>query len=148
MITYQVEPLENCLEEIKTLFEAHWEEVADPTIPLNPNYNKYLEMAKQGLVHAVTARQDNAIIGYHISFIYPHLHYQQSVTCFTDIFFIAKEHRKGFVGIRLFKFLEQSLKEKNVQRIYMGTKLRLDIGAILERLGYKPIERIYTKIIG
>jgi len=148
MTEYKVETLADCLEEIKVLFKEHWDEVADPLIPLNPDYDKYLEMDKAGITHTVTAREDGKIIGYHVSFIMPHLHYKQSKTCFTDIYFISKEHRKGFVGIRLFKFLEQSLREKNVQRIYMGTKLKLDIGPVLERLGYKPIERSYTKIIG
>ena len=64
----------------------------------NPDYDKYLEMDKAGITHTVTAREDGKIIGYHVSFIMPHLHYKQSKTCFTDIYFISKEHRKGFVG--------------------------------------------------
>jgi len=149
MITYQVERYYLVIDEIKTLFENHWEEVSgNPEIPLNPNYDRYLELDKLEMLHMVTARNDGKVIGYHVSMIMPHLHYQQSITCFTDIFFIHKDYRHGFTGIKLFKFLEESLKEKNVQRIYMGTKLKLDIGPILERLGYKAIERIYTKMIG
>ena len=40
MTEYKVETLADCLEEIKVLFKEHWDEVADPLIPLNPDYDK------------------------------------------------------------------------------------------------------------
>ena len=41
MTEYKVETLADCLEEIKVLFKEHWDEVADPLIPLNPDYIDY-----------------------------------------------------------------------------------------------------------
>ena len=64
-----------------------------------------------------------------------------------SIFFIKKEKRKGFVGIKLLKFMEESLKAKGVQKIYMGHKLHINLTPILERLGYKQIEKLFTKVI-
>ena len=58
-----------------------------------------------------------------------------------------KEKRKGFVGIKLLKFMEESLKAKGVQKIYMGHKLHINLTPILERLGYKQIEKLFTKVI-
>ena len=45
------------------------------------------------------------------------------------------------------KYMEQSLKEIGVQKIYMGTKLHMDISPILTHLGYKQIEKSFAKVI-
>jgi hypothetical protein len=149
MVTYQVEKFEDIYLDIQQIFDDHWEEVAldKEAIKLNPDYDKYITLSKTGILHMVTAREDGNIIGYHISVIYPHIHYKDSLTCFTDIFFIVKEKRKGFTGIKLLKFMEESVKAKGVQKIYMGTKLHIDISLLLERLNYKQIEKIFTKVI-
>ena len=149
MVTYQIEKFEDIYLDIQQIFDDHWEEVAldKEAIKLNPDYDKYIMLSKTDILHMVTAREDNKIIGYHISVIYPHIHYKDSLTCFTDIFFIVKEKRKGFTGIKLLKFMEESVKAKGVQKIYMGTKLHIDISLLLERLNYKQIEKIFTKVI-
>jgi hypothetical protein len=149
MVTYQVEKFEDIYLDIQQIFDDHWEEVAldKESIKLNPDYDKYILLSKTGILHMVTAREYGKIIGYHISVIYPHIHYKDSLTCFTDIFFVVKEKRKGFTGIKLLKFMEESVKAKGVQKIYMGTKLHIDISLLLERLNYKQIEKIFTKVI-
>lgn len=149
MITYQVEQYTSAIDEMKVLYQDHWEEIAGDKdiIKLNPNYEAYLQMDKVGVLHLVTVRDEDLLVGYHLSFISPHLHYVDSLTAFTDIFFLKKEYRKGRVGINLFKYMEHSLRAKGVQKIYMGTKLKHDIGRILEHLNYIPIERLYTKIL-
>lgn len=147
---YQVEPYEQAIEGMRLLYQEHWEEVAldKGAIRLNPDYAKYSALAKAGILNVVTARVSGELIGYHISMVWPHIHYADSLTAFTDIFFLKREYRKGTgAGVRLLKFMEKSLRERGVQKIYMGTKLLHDIGPLLERLGYKAIERIYTKVL-
>ena len=150
MITYQVESYLDVLPELKAIYPEHYKELAanKELVKLNPDYDKYEALAKANLLHLVTVRKDNELIGYHLSVISPHLHYMNSLTCFTDIFLVRKQFRKeenGFIGLKLFKKLEESVKERGVQRIYMGTKLSLDISPILKRLGYSPIEQLFTK---
>lgn len=149
MITYQVEKYHEVDKEIHALWYEHWEEVAlnKDVIPLDPDYETYTKLSLANILHLVTVREDGNVIGYHIALVYPHMHYKSSLTCFTDIFFIKKEKRKGFVGIKLLKFMEESVKERGVQKIYMGCKLHIDIGPVLEHLGYKQIEKIFTKVI-
>ncbi len=149
MISYQVELYSSVIDEMKELYEAHWEEVANDkeTIKLNPDYTTYFTLEKAGVLHVVSVRDDDKLVGYHMSLIHPHMHYKESLTAFTDIFFIQKDYRKGRVGINLFKFMENSLRAKGVQKIYMGTKLKLDIGPVLDKLGYTAVERIYTKLL-
>lgn len=149
MYTYQVEEYQDCITEVSAHYEEHWKELAaDPSIPLNPHYEQYDLIAQAGLLHVTTVRYNGKLVGYHFVMLSPHLHYKQSLTAFTDIFYLEPEHRNGWIGVKLFKTMESTLKDRGVQRIYMGTKLKSDIGPILDRLGYNPIERLYTKIIG
>lgn len=148
MIAFAVEQYQDAIDEIKPYYQAHYDELAsNKEIPLDPNYEAYDRMAEMGLMHVVTARLDGVLVGYHISIVFPHLHYKQSLTAHTDIYYLRPDCRIGRNGIELFKFMECSLKDKGVQRIYMMTKTDADKGAILERLGYAEKERIYTKMI-
>lgn len=147
-VKYQVEDWIEALPELRMLFNEHWEEIAldQDAIKLEPDYTTYATLAVQDALHLVTARSDGLIVGYHLSIIKPHLHYKSSLTCFTDVFFLKKDYRKGVIGYKLLKFFRDSVKAKGVQKVYMGTKLHLDLGPMLERLGFHPIERIYSQV--
>ena len=94
-----------------------------------------------------TARDGSILVGYQIYFVMPHMHYKNSLTAMSDVLFLAPEHRKGLAGILLMKSAEKELVKLGVQRIIQNVKLANDWGSILERIGYKPFERIYTKIL-
>jgi len=148
-LTYQVEDWFDCIEEMKWLFPIHWEEVAlnQSTIPLDMWFEEYSRFAELGILHIVTVRDDDKVVGYYWALIRPHMHYKESLTAFTDMFFLHPKYRKGFNGIKLFKFFERSVKEKGVQRIIASTKIKLDKSVIFERLNYQKAEIVYTKLI-
>ena len=149
MITYQVENWDQVHEEMKHLWPLHWQEVAGDkdVIKLEPHYEMYEALNTQGQLHVVTARNLGKIIGYHISIVRPHLHYKSSLSSFTDVYYIHPDFRKGMVGVKLFKEVEKSLKQRGVQKMFTGTKLSLDMGRLFEHLGWKETERLYTKVI-
>lgn len=149
MIKYQVEKFHEIQDEITIFWREHWEETyTDKEVSVfNPDYEKYASLSRINLLHLVTVRENDKIIGYYLSILSPSLHSKNVLTCYSDMFYIIKEKRKGFVGINLFKFLEQSLKEIGVRKIYTGIKTHIDIGPILSRLGYKFIEKLYIKAI-
>lgn len=145
---YGVEPYLGAKKEAQELMLLHFEEVATnkDSFKLNMDDESYEDAEEIHNLHAVTCRKDGKLIGYHVSFVRPHLHYKDSLTAYVDLFFIHPEHRKGRVGINLFKYAEKTLWHRGVQRIYMPTKLKLDVGALFERLGFTAIERVYTKV--
>ena len=147
-VTYAVEPYLDVLPELKLLYPEHWQEIAldKNAIILDPDYASYENMARANILHLVTARSGVELVGYHLSMIHHHLHYRTSLTCFTDIFYLKPAYRVGMVGYKMLKFFRDSMKERGVQKIYMGTKLSHDIGPLLDRLGFKPIERLYTMV--
>lgn len=136
------------LPELEKLFPEHYEELSvTKEYPLNPDYESYRMMAQAGLLRTITCRADGELIGYVVFFIRPHMHYKDCITAYEDIYFVKKEWRKGRVGIRLFKYAEQVLKERGINRIIINTKVHLDNSSLFEYLGYKHIEKMYSKLI-
>jgi len=150
MITYQEESAQDCLEEIKPLIEMHWEEIAlyKDKIKLNPDFDKYLLLDSMGMLHILTARDDDKLIGYFISFIQPSMHYKESVFATNDILYIDPTYRKGSVGYKLFKKAEKSLKEIGVDVIIIHAKVNNDFKPLMDKLGYERIEYNYSKHVG
>lgn len=150
MITFQEESLVDCLEEMKPLFENHWDEIAlhKDKIKLNPDYDKYLLMDKLGMLHVMTARDDGKIVGYFISFIQPHMHYKDTVFAMNDILFIHPDYRKGSIGFKLFKKAEESLKGIGVDVVLIHAKVKNDFKPLMDKLGFNRAEYSYSKYIG
>jgi GNAT superfamily N-acetyltransferase len=151
MISYRVESMDECLEDMRHLWMVHWEEIAldRDKIALEPDIETFRVLEDAGGLHIVVARDEaDQVVGYHVSVVRPHLHYASSLTAYVDMYFIHPEHRRGRVGIKLFLFAEQTLRGLGVQRIYTGTKLHKDVGRLLEFIGHKETERLYTKFIG
>ena len=149
-ITYQVELLADCLDEMKPLLENHWEEIAlnKDKIKLNPDYDKYLEIEKLGMVHVVTARDSLRMIGYFISIVSPHMHYSDHIYAVNDILFISPEYRRGEVAAGMFTFAEDALKNEGVSVITFSMKTDYPFDELAVYLGYRKVEYVYSKFVG
>ena len=150
MITFAVENWFDVMDQMAPLWPAHWEEVAlnRDKIPLDPDFDAYGAMQNAGMLHIVVARKEGAVVGYHFTIVKPHLHYRRSLSGFTDIYYIAPDHRTGRTPLRLFQFVEKTLKARGVEKLFTGTKTSLDAGPLFEHMGWKETERLYTKFIG
>ena len=156
-LTYQIEDAFAALPEMQRLLEKHYDEVAvlQDKIPLDPDYDRYRMLHAAGALHLVTVRADGELVGYHLSIVSRHLHYKSTIVANDDLFFLKPEHRRGYTGVRLFKEVEKSLREKGVQVITSRAKrhvkvgyIQSTVGRILEALGFREFERTYIKWIG
>ena len=150
MIEFAEETYGQVIDEIRPLFDGHWQEIAldKEHIKLDPDYEAYQLMARMNMLHITTVRDQGRLVGYCVCVIRPHLHYRQSLTAINDIFYIHPDYRQGMTGVKMFKAVEKFLNKRGVQRVVMNTKLHQDVGLIFERLGYRETERIFTKLIG
>lgn len=150
MIKFQIEKWNDALEGMRELWASHWDEVANDKdhIKLNVWEDAYADLEKSGQLLLVTARDGEKIVGYHYTVVRPHLHYKDSLTAYTDVYFLHPDYREGMNGVTLFIFVEQALKKMGVQKIYTASKVKMDKSAIFERLGYILAEKTYTKYIG
>lgn len=149
-IVIQREDPRSLFHAIAPLLQKHWDEIAldKDAIKLDPDWARYADMAAKGSLVTITVRDEGELVGYAAFFLAPHLHYRTSLTAVSDIFFLRKDYRVGRTGIKLFQVAERELKALGVQKLCIMHKLHLDVGAIFERLGFRAIERTYSKLIG
>jgi hypothetical protein len=150
-VTFAKEPYVQIRPDVERLIELHWEEIAllKTKIPLDPDYEKYQELDRLGVMHFLTARNDaGELVGYNIFSIFSHIHYKSTLMAQIDIMFMEPSYRKGRNGIRFLKFFEVECRKLGVKKLIGGTKEHFDIGKLFEYLDWKPTDRMYSKWIG
>lgn len=150
MITYQVEDWKDIWQEAVPLWEPHYDEVGQnkQKMELNPDLEKLDVLNGQGRLHIVTVRRDGALVGYHATIVDTLIHYKHILAGMSDLYWLHKDCRGAGVGIKMFKKVEETLKARGVKILYDATKLYLDHDRLFQHLGYKAIERRYSKWIG
>ncbi len=150
MITTHVESFEQNLDYLKPILPVHYAELAlnQDKVPLSPQYDRYIVAEQRGELTFITLRKSGQMIGYFIGFVAPALHYSTCLTCQMDIFYVHPEHRGDGAGFQLFKFVEQHLKKRGVQRMFVGSKMHKDASWLFEKLGYQPVETYYSAWLG
>lgn len=159
MITCQVEPLTPRLEELKPLLLDHWRELAldQDRVPLDPDWDVYLRKDADGGVMFVTARAGGQLVGYFVGFVGPGLHYRTCLTLQIDIFWLHPDFRDGdslsavegeLIADSLVAEVIRAAKARGVQRMFAGSKLHKDSGALFERHGGVEIERYFSFWLG
>lgn len=144
MITYTTTTVQECFEEIQKLFENHYEELSvTKQYKLNPDYEVYLQ--NSGRIRVILCKDDDAIIGYIVFFVAPHLHYKDCLMAIEDIYYLKPEYRKGTVGIKMFKYAEKHLKSLGINLVKYSTKTHLDNTKLFEYLDCKFIEKVFIK---
>ncbi len=146
MLTAHVENLTEHLEEMKPFFPMHREELAlnQKQVPLDPQYDIYLDRDAHVQVLLVTLRKAGEMVGYFVGFIAPALHYKTCLTLTMDIFYVLPEHRGDGGGFVLFKEVEREAKRRGVERMFVGSKCHKDASWLFEKLGYEEVERYYS----
>ncbi|RZI60692.1 MAG: GNAT family N-acetyltransferase [Pseudomonas sp.] len=149
MSQYAVERWRDLKAEMLPLLTRHWREIAlnHADVPLDIDHDQYDALDESGALHILTVRQEGKLIGYHVAIVSGHLHYKSTLHGITDVYWIAPERRHGVTGMRMFQAVERELKAIGVRKLFTATKLHLDQGPLFERLGYKPVERLYAKIL-
>jgi GNAT superfamily N-acetyltransferase len=150
MIKFQVEPWARVLPELKPLFSELWEDVAvdKDRFRAECDEEKYATLDRVGLLHVVTARKDDQVIGYFVVLVQPNPHYKDAgLMAFTDMYYLAPAHRKGLLGLQLFSFMERSLKRRGVVKFYTSHKLHRSRASMFALLGFKPTDIVYSKIL-
>jgi len=147
---YQQELLHTCRDDAGELLEMHYHEIAlnKDKIKLNPDWEAYEALEDSNQLRIFTVRDEEKLVGYFVLIVSKSLHYVDHLYAVNDIIYVHPEYRKGMLGAKLMKFAEKCLKEDGVSLIMVNTKLHKDFGKLLGRLGYNPIETVYSKYIG
>jgi len=146
---FALESLAKVRREIEPLLEEHWKEIAlnKEKIKLNPDWRAYADLDSIHALRIYTARKDGKLMGYFVVIVSKSLHYRDHLFANNDIIFLTKPARKGLTGVKLIKFALDSLEAEGVTKVHINTKAHQPFDAILERLGFEEIERVYSLML-
>lgn len=145
-ITYKRECVLDVLKDIQPLLERHYCEIAHyPDITLNPDYERYAQAERLGMLQIYTARDFETLVGYAIYFVAPALHYKDSIQGIQDILFVLPDYRLGSIAWRLLEFSEKHLSALGVQVVRQHMKAAHSFEPLLARRGYELEDLIYVK---
>lgn len=150
-IKYAVEPLLYCLEELALAAYANYEETGlDPAhLPYDPNWAQCMQYEPTGDIIVVTARKRDKLIGYALGLLGRFKHSKGKTYADLDTIWLHPDHRSGFIGYNLLKHWEAAvLERKPIDFFTINSTHKHPIGALLKRLGYKPVETVYYKYVG
>ncbi len=146
MITYQEEYYSDIATELKALAEAHYAEVVpfSDKIEFSINETLYDTLGKSGNIIIVTARDDNALIGYCSFFLGMH-HYANAKIATLDTIYVKDDYRHKDVASSMLIQAEVILELENVTTVSLALKKKTSLP---ESLGYILDEYRYIKYIG
>ena len=81
-------------------------------------------------------------------FLTPNAHYKGAgLMAFTDLYYVKPHFRCANLGLRLFTFMEQTLREKGVVKAYTSHKIHRDRSAMMKFLGWTASDTVYSKVL-
>jgi GNAT superfamily N-acetyltransferase len=145
-----VERIEDCLEEIKPLHAAHWEETESyrHSIPLSVDYEYMINAERSGRFLLFTLRgPDHELVGNCMMYLTRSTHTRKWIAE-EDTIFIRKDHRKGRLGIKLIRYVETVMRSLGITEIRVTVKTVNRAGDLLQALGYEHTANQLTKVLG
>lgn len=129
------------------LLTEHWEEVAlnKGIMVLKPDEGRYLHLEATGNFFALAAFDGDDLVGYSGNFIGPHMHYADLTYCNNDVLFVAKQHRKSPLGLRLIRETEREAQRRGARMVLWHGKADTPLVNILPKMGYATQDIIYSR---
>lgn len=148
MITYKIDDWMENLPKFKAIIGQHYEEVETlKDFGLDIDYDTYESVYNSKKLVFVSAKDNDELVGYIVFFVMPHIHYKNCLAAHEDLYFLKPEYRKGFNGIKMFKFAQEYLKSIGVDLVLYATKFGTDNSSLFKYLGCKPIDKVFTKLL-
>ncbi len=146
MITYQAEKFTAIRSEIEPHIAAHWQFAASnqEDFGMEVDWGFYEALCRAGRLHVITARRAGALIGYFGCVVTTHPHRKSVLTASSAFLYVAPDPIRGLImrGV-----LAESLKYFNglgVKLYSYRSKNTHNIGKLLEKMGFKPVETVYS----
>lgn len=146
-VTFQVEAMWDCLDEIKALHSQHWGETEGyrGAEGFKPDYEQYVAIDREGAFLLVTARAGTKMVGYFMSLLYRSRHSSKMVAG-EDGFFLLPDYRRGWTLMKMMRFNEACLRKLGMKQLTLSEKLTNPIGPVLTRAGFTYCGNLWTKV--
>lgn len=140
---------------MKRLLPEHWREVDvfQADAPLNPDWERYVDFEKAGMLFIMTARAQGVLVGYLTVVVYPHLHHRDVKWATVDVMWLHPSFRKGWTGVRMLRHLEKGMRKLGAGVVWFAVKNHFKnrnargVGELLTFLGYGEVETVFAKVM-
>lgn len=130
------------------LLEQHWRELCtDPELmELDPDWRGYYDLEERGRTFTLVVRRDGATVGYSLNFLFPHLHYKQTLMAQNDVLFVDPALRRTTgIGPRLIRATEAQARELGAHLICWHAKQNTALDSYLPKQGYRVQDVFYSR---
>lgn len=137
--------MDDVWQEIAELIPAQWAEVfADRPYPPDPDWAQYVALDEAGLFHVTTAR-NGSLVGYQMVLLAPTLHSCGVMCAVNDAFYVRPEHRG--IGRAILAHSMDALAQRGARVLQMQAPEGGRLGVMFKRLGFRPIETVYERVL-
>lgn len=146
MVSFALEPLEACYQEMRGLVAAYIKEVQTPMGEGKVNWEHYLQLSEAGALRVVTVRDDGVLVGFLAYMVFEHPN-AKGVTIGQELaMYLMPQFRKGTrAGIRLIKMAEASAQAQGAEWFTVTTRPGKPLDDLLMAIGYEQFEKPYIK---
>ena len=143
------ERAQDVMAEMRPLLEAHGAEVGPFDLPLDIDFDRYVQADEADILRIYTARVNDVLVGYAIYFLLFGTHFKSVRSAFEDGFYITPAARASGLWMQLLIFAERALKADGAKLISQHQKVQYPQFAIgLAALGYEHIDNVWGKRLG
>lgn len=141
MITIAHESVGVLFDDALHLLLQHNDELKER--PLAIRQDQYLQMEQAGVLICFIARSAGVIVGYAVFYCCEDPKHGTPMAV-SDAIYLHPDHRRAMNGIKLIKYADDHLQTFGIRRVDFLVS-RVDFGPVLERLGFKQTEVVYSK---
>lgn len=147
---FAAERYSDCLDELKLLHAAHWQETEGHRhgLALNPDYDGFLRTEMAGRLLFFSIRRDGELVGHTTMKLFRSMHTQTMVAEEDSLFMRADQRGSAFVVLQFIKYVTGVLAGVGVAEIRASTKLVNRADKLLMRSGFKPVAIQLVKVLG
>jgi GNAT superfamily N-acetyltransferase len=146
-LSYAIERITDCWDELADLSAAHFAEVSDlaATHALDLDRECYAGLERKG-GHLFAVARDGAcrLVGY-LSLIIRRSPHAKALSAWQDAIYLHPDHRAGWNAAGLISAADAELRERGVAIVYQFVPTAHDFGAVLRQMGYNPTEIVWTR---
>jgi GNAT superfamily N-acetyltransferase len=133
-----LERLADCWPEVSELYEEHF----GPSF--NPDSERYLDYEACGNLFLVTARDDGALMGFAIMYVFPSMH-DGTLLGREDFFYLVPEARCGWNALKMLSLAEEECARRGCVMVEMTVEISSNAAYILQARGYDMVSANYRK---
>lgn len=104
----------------------------------------YRQLERAGMLHAIAARHDDALVGF-ITVLAPVLPHYSVPVAVSESFFVARAHRCTGAGLRLLRAAEDKARALGSPGLLVSAPFEGNLFKVLPRVGYVETNRVFFK---